>query len=232
MDTASTGSVWQQCVARQHCLSKFRVSSTLLHPSFRGIYSVTCQLRRESSDRPSPSPLLNCWKKLVLPLCNVTIEKQKRQEKMGEMNYTVRVMTKEDVPQTLDVWKATGMQGGTHCLYTWLEVDKEAFHIAVLDSGEVIGVCGAVIHTPNFAFVGIYAVLEKYRGYGIGKKVWDACMEHVGSRNAALNAVPDKLILIPDKLILYPHKLILYPDKLILYPDKLILYYTIFTPLP
>ncbi|GIY76146.1 n-acetyltransferase domain-containing protein [Caerostris darwini] len=125
--------------------------------------------------------------------------REKRQEKMGEMNYTVRVMTKEDVPQTLDVWKATGMQEGTHCLYTWLEVDKEAFHVAVLDSGEVIGVCSAVIHNPNFVFVGIYAVLEKYRGYGIGKKVWDACMEHIGSRNAALNAVPDKLVLYRDR---------------------------------
>ncbi|GFU33810.1 n-acetyltransferase domain-containing protein [Nephila pilipes] len=118
---------------------------------------------------------------------------------MENLSYTVRLMTKEDVPQTLEVWRSTGMQEGTHCLYTWLEVDKEAFNVAVTDSGEIIGVCCAVIHHPNFAFVGVYAVLEKYRGYGVGKKVWDACMKHIGTINVALNAVPGKLELYRDK---------------------------------
>ncbi|GFR03756.1 uncharacterized protein TNCT_424881 [Trichonephila clavata] len=53
---------------------------------------------------------------------------------MEKPSYTVRVMTEEDVPQTLDVWRSTGMQEGTHCLYTWLKVDPEAFQIAVTDS--------------------------------------------------------------------------------------------------
>ncbi|CAL1276857.1 unnamed protein product [Larinioides sclopetarius] len=120
-------------------------------------------------------------------------------EKMTGLNYTVRLMTKDDVPGTLEIWRQTGMQEGTHCLYTWLEVDKEAFNVAVTDSGEVIAACSAVLHHPDFAFVGMYCCLEKYRGCGVGKKVWDACMEHIGRRNAALNAVPGKLELYRDK---------------------------------
>lgn len=54
---------------------------------------------------------------------------------MGEVSYTIRKMTREDVPETLDVWKETELQEGTHCLYTWLEVDKDAFNIAVKDTG-------------------------------------------------------------------------------------------------
>ncbi|GBL72995.1 hypothetical protein AVEN_922-1, partial [Araneus ventricosus] len=59
-------------------------------------------------------------------------------KKMTDLNYTVRLMTKDDVPGTLEVWRQTGMQEGTHCLYTWLEVDKEAFNIAVTDSGNYL----------------------------------------------------------------------------------------------
>ncbi|GBN70879.1 hypothetical protein AVEN_9487-1, partial [Araneus ventricosus] len=55
--------------------------------------------------------------------------------KMTALSYTVRLMARDDVPGALEVWSRTGMQEATHCLYTWLEVDKEAFNIAVTDSG-------------------------------------------------------------------------------------------------
>lgn len=118
---------------------------------------------------------------------------------MSEVKYTVRNMTKEDVPQTLDVWRETGMQEGTHCLYTWLDVDPDAFKIAVTDEGEVIGACSACIHHDDLVFVGIYCVREKYRGLGVGFKVWSACMQHVGDKNVCLNAVPGKLELYRDR---------------------------------
>ncbi|KAG8190176.1 hypothetical protein JTE90_011901 [Oedothorax gibbosus] len=111
---------------------------------------------------------------------------------MGEVSYIIRKMTREDVPETLDVWKDTGLQEGTHCLYTWLEVDKDAVNIAVKDTGEIIGACSAVIHHEDMAFLGMYAVRKAYQGSGIGMKLWNACVEHIGPRNGILNAVPDK----------------------------------------
>ncbi|CAL1283825.1 unnamed protein product, partial [Larinioides sclopetarius] len=118
---------------------------------------------------------------------------------MAPFTYTVRPMTKDDVPGALEVWRQTGMQEATHCLYTWLEVDKGAFNIAVTDSGEVIAACAGIRHRPDFAFVGFYCCLEQYRGQGIGKKVWDACIEHIGTRNAGLDAVPGTFELYRDK---------------------------------
>lgn len=55
---------------------------------------------------------------------------------MAEVNVTVRNMVKEDVPKALDLWRETGMQEGTHCLYTWLTVDPECFKVAVTDDGK------------------------------------------------------------------------------------------------
>ncbi|KAG8195358.1 hypothetical protein JTE90_001377 [Oedothorax gibbosus] len=111
---------------------------------------------------------------------------------MGEVSYTIRKMTREDVPGTLDVCLDTGLQEGTHCLYTWLEVDKDAVNIAVKDTGEIIGACSAVIHHEDMAFLGMYGVRKAYQGLGIGMKLWNACVEHIGTRNGILNAVPDK----------------------------------------
>lgn len=54
---------------------------------------------------------------------------------MSDVKYTVRNLKKEEVPKALDVWRETGMQEGINCLYTWLEVDPEAFKIAVTDEG-------------------------------------------------------------------------------------------------
>lgn len=54
---------------------------------------------------------------------------------MSDLKYTVRNLTKEEVPKALDVWRETGMQEGINCLYTWLEVDPEAFKVAVTDEG-------------------------------------------------------------------------------------------------
>lgn len=54
---------------------------------------------------------------------------------MSDLKYTVRNLKKEEVPMALDVWRETGMQEGINCLYTWLEVDPEAFKVAVTDEG-------------------------------------------------------------------------------------------------
>ncbi|XP_015915055.2 uncharacterized protein [Parasteatoda tepidariorum] len=118
---------------------------------------------------------------------------------MCDLEYSVRVMQREDIPQVLEVWKETKLQEGTQTLYTWFEVDPEAFYIAVTESGEVIGVCSGLIHHEDLAFVGIYAVREKYRGKGVGYKVWSACMDHIGSMDVCINAVPDKFELYRDK---------------------------------
>lgn len=43
---------------------------------------------------------------------------------------------------------------------------------------------------PKTAFIGLYAVRPKYQGLGIGMKLWNKMLEHVGDRNAGLHAVP------------------------------------------
>ncbi|XP_035205595.1 uncharacterized protein LOC118180634 isoform X2 [Stegodyphus dumicola] len=121
------------------------------------------------------------------------------QKKTDDVKYEVRPMRKIDVPQALDVWRETGMQEGTHSIYSWLKFDPQGFYVAITNSGEVLGTCTAVINHDDLAFIGLYSVREKYRGLGIGSKIWNACMEHVGTRNVALNAAPGTLEMYRDK---------------------------------
>ncbi|XP_035230083.1 uncharacterized protein LOC118202031 [Stegodyphus dumicola] len=114
------------------------------------------------------------------------------------IKYEVRPIRKEDIPQTLDIWKETGVYGGDY-LHTWLAFDPEGIHVAVTDSGEVLGACAGVINHDDLAFFGAYSVREKYQRQGIGFKIYLACNEHIGARNAGLNAVPGKLELYRDK---------------------------------
>lgn len=117
----------------------------------------------------------------------------------GSSEYITRVMCKEEIPQALDIWKQTGMQEGTGCLDTWLQVDPECCQVAVTPSGELLGVCSGVILDEDLAFFGLYAVREKCRGMGIGSKLWKECLTHIGDRNAAVNAVPGKLEVYRDR---------------------------------
>lgn len=62
-------------------------------------------------------------------------------------------------------------------------------HIA----GEILGMCAGVFVDPSVAFIGLYAVRPEYQGLGIGIKIWQEIMDHIGDRNAGLYAVPEHL---------------------------------------
>src|SRR5882762_6906514 len=69
--------------------------------------------------------------------------------------------------------------------------------------------------SPTFAFVGKYAVKEKYRGKGIGQAMWQKMMQHIGDqRNISLFAAEEMFPIYRDKLgfCLVPEKHILFFD--------------------
>ncbi|XP_054724322.1 uncharacterized protein LOC129234318 [Uloborus diversus] len=117
---------------------------------------------------------------------------------MTDIACTVRHMGIADIPQVLDLWRESGLHHTPQSLSTWLEVDPYGFYVAVSDAGEVLGICSAVFHHNDLAFVGSYYVKREYRGQGIGRKVLNACNDHIGSRNAALNAMPEMVPFFRD----------------------------------
>ncbi|XP_074602111.1 uncharacterized protein LOC141855837 [Brevipalpus obovatus] len=106
-------------------------------------------------------------------------------------DYHVRCMEMSDVPEALEVWKEVGLYEGLHTIESFLQVDPEGFFVAVRNNdGLVIGTLSGVFVDPRTAFIGLYAVRPKFQGHGIGMRLWQKMLNHVGDRNAGLHAVP------------------------------------------
>ena len=78
----------------------------------------------------------------------------------------------------------------------FFHICPQAFYVAVLDNPnsqtqEVIGVCGAPFGPHDSAFIGLYGIHCLYRNRGIGSKLFQKCIEFVGSKNVGLYAVPE-----------------------------------------
>jgi hypothetical protein len=63
----------------------------------------------------------------------------------------------------------------------------------------VIGVCGSPVTTHSSGFLGLYGVEKSYQNRGIGKKLFNLCLKHIGNRNCGLNAVPENLSMYQNK---------------------------------
>lgn len=59
--------------------------------------------------------------------------------------------------------------------------------------------CAGIFVHPTIAFIGLYGVLPELHGRGIGISMWNEIMNHIGSLNAGLYAVPEHLIMYRDR---------------------------------
>jgi hypothetical protein len=55
------------------------------------------------------------------------------------------------------------------------------------------------VTTHSSGFLGLYGVEKRYQNRGIGKKLFNLCLKHIGNRNCGLNAVPGKLLMYQKK---------------------------------
>ncbi|CAL1269657.1 unnamed protein product [Larinioides sclopetarius] len=87
------------------------------------------------------------------------------------INYKVRPLRPEDIPEVIDVSLQSTYQYSKESLLNWIKYDPEGIIVAALDSGKVIGVCATVIHNDEVAFGGAFCVLEGYRDFDVGNKI-------------------------------------------------------------
>lgn len=58
---------------------------------------------------------------------------------------------------------------------------------------------GVFVHPRVPGFIGLYGVRPELHGRGIGISMWRRVVDHVGTRNAALYAVPQHLAMYRDR---------------------------------
>ncbi|GFT40842.1 n-acetyltransferase domain-containing protein [Nephila pilipes] len=105
--------------------------------------------------------------------------------------FKVRPFLEDDIPDVIKIARQNTFQYSEEILKSWLKYDPEGINVAVLDSGEVIGLCSSINYSNDFSFGGAFCVLEKYRYLEIGHKIFQRCFVHAGGRNIVLNSTTE-----------------------------------------
>lgn len=100
----------------------------------------------------------------------------------------IRKMRREEVEFAIGMSAGEGWNPGIHDGKLFYETDPEGFFIAEIE-GRPVGCASAVAYDDSFGFFGLYVVKPEYRMTGIGMKLTEKCLEHLGERNIGLDGV-------------------------------------------
>jgi len=94
---------------------------------------------------------------------------------------TLRLMTKDEADRLVGWAADEGWNPGLHDADLFWAADPEAFIAAELD-GEVIGGGAITSYDGQFGFMGLFIVRSRFRGRGLGGRLWQACVRLLRSR--------------------------------------------------
>ena len=107
---------------------------------------------------------------------------------MTTTEISVRRMSRDELDLAI-VWAAReGWNPGFNDAECFYSADPNGFFMAEVN-GEPAGCISAVAYDENFGFMGFYIVRHELRHHGIGMKLWDAALEHMGGRTIGADGV-------------------------------------------
>jgi len=114
--------------------------------------------------------------------------------------FQVRQMTEDDFKQVVNLWTELDIAVYKSLMPTFYSIDPNGFYVAVnLEDDKVIGGIGSCNSYSDSLIVGMFAVKKEYRGLGIGSKLFEAVLKHIGDRNAGLFCNAKILPMYRDK---------------------------------
>lgn len=103
----------------------------------------------------------------------------------------IRTMTGPDIDVLLDWARQEGWNPGLADRQAFQVADPEGFIGCYIDNVMVAGI-SAVRYGRDFGFIGLYITHPDFRGRGLGRRVWDAAMQHLQNRVIGLDGVPEQ----------------------------------------
>ena len=108
------------------------------------------------------------------------------------MNFKLRAMTSEDIPQAMQLKDAAGWNQTTADWARFLSASPEGCFVAEY-RGDVIGTSATIIYEGRFAWIGMVIVDKQYRGQGIGIALLERAIRFLDSQRVPtmkLDATP------------------------------------------
>jgi GNAT superfamily N-acetyltransferase len=103
----------------------------------------------------------------------------------------IRVATPLEFQTAVEWATNEGWNPGLKDLEAFYKADPSGFLIGVVD-GEIIGSISVVKYGTDYGFLGFYIVYPKYRGQGLGLKIWNAGMAYLKGRTIGLDGVVEQ----------------------------------------
>lgn len=100
----------------------------------------------------------------------------------------IRKMKRDEAKFAIQMAAGEGWNPGIHDGEIFYDTDPDGFFIAEIE-GEPVGCASAVAYDDSFGFFGLYVVKPEFREKGIGKKLTEKSLEHLGNRNIGLDGV-------------------------------------------
>ena len=100
----------------------------------------------------------------------------------------IRKMKRDEAEFAIQMAAGEGWNPGIHDGEIFYETYPDGFFIAEIE-GETIGCASAVAYDDSFGFFGLYVVKPEFREKGVGIKLTEKCLEHLGNRNIGLDGV-------------------------------------------
>lgn len=107
---------------------------------------------------------------------------------MQQNDFTIRVMTRQDLELALEWAAAEGWNPGWHDADSFLLADPRGFLVGLVGD-EPVATISVVRYGETFGFLGLYIVKPGYRGQGYGLQIWNAGLAHLHGRTIGLDGV-------------------------------------------
>lgn len=107
---------------------------------------------------------------------------------MADDGYTIRTMRPEEVAIAVQWAAREGWNPGVHDAECYRAADPDGFLVG-LDRGDPVATISAVRYGDDFGFIGFYIVRPDRRGNGLGLRIWQAALDHLGGRLIGLDGV-------------------------------------------
>ena len=97
-------------------------------------------------------------------------------------------MRRADLDVALEWAASEGWNPGLHDAEAFYRADHAGYFVGFL-SRVPVACISAFAYSNAFGFLGLYIVKTEYRGRGLGIKIWERALEHLGDRNIGLDGV-------------------------------------------
>jgi GNAT superfamily N-acetyltransferase len=100
----------------------------------------------------------------------------------------IRKMIRDEAEFAVEMASSEGWNPGINDGKLFFDADPDGFYVAEI-AGKPIGCASAVAYDDSFGFLGFYVVKPEFRRTGVGMKLTEKCLEHMGNRNIGLDGV-------------------------------------------